>query len=529
MNQKLAGYIIIHSYPIFYAIKLWEELLMAKGKYEGKLLKVASVSLVVGALLYPAVTIVFGRDSGSFFVTLFPDGLRDQMINLYIAQLSLTFITITVTGSLSDNSNIIYWENIAEKKLIAPTWTCFLAYTSYSFVTIIYSTIAIFVDRFNAPAFFLFFFLDVLFLRLLTLNMVDVYYNREEKKEKLKAAFIACSKEVARRKEDGTLAGSDCGRQFLDMTLGMRQQTMKAYDTKDYRILSENLMFLAENLEYMQAMDDFSHDMGNIDYIFSCMDENTLFTVNECIRIILRRAPSLKVTFVNKILDGLLDEERIRALTKELNRYNVSRYLNNLRDAALAEALLLRIDSQWLGTELKDSEKKALFDTIGEKEDLFDLSVIDISSDEAAKELSNAYLNNLEPLFKMAQQDEKVNYTLGEMMYNLSYDIPYAADRIYDLMKVKTIQNIWRISNPGDPDNSRYGEVLEFFPGGNGRAYLTIQDYKDGKVYSNLTYDNTTGYICVQYIGKDRSVIFQLDDGFLRGDNDEVIYSLMDI
>ena len=313
-------------------------------KKDSKLLKVASVSLVVGALLYRAVRAIFGTSLGAYFTDLFSDSLRDQMINLYIAQLSLTFITITVTGSLSDNSNIIYWENIAEKKLIAPTWTCFLAYTSYSFVTIVFSTIAIFLDGFNAPAFFLFFFLDVLFLRLLTLNMVDVYYNREEKKEKLKNAFIACSKEVVRRKEAGTLAGSDCSREFLDMTLGMRQQTMKAYDTKDYRILNENLMFIAENLEYMQAMDDFSHDMGNIDYIFSCLDENTMFTVNECIRIILRRAPSLKVSFVNKILDGLLDEKRIKALTTELNRYNVSRYLNNLRDAALAEALLLRVD-----------------------------------------------------------------------------------------------------------------------------------------------------------------------------------------
>ena len=114
------------------------------------------------------------------------------------------------------------------------------------------------------------------------------------------------------------------------------------------------------------------------------------------------------------------------------------------------------------------------------------------------------------------------------MMYNLSYDIPYAAERVYELMQVKTIQRIWRISSPGEEENARYGEVLEFFPGGNGRAYLTIKDYNEGKVWSNLTYDNSTGYICVIYVGKDKSVIFQLDGDFLRGDNDEVIYSLME-
>ena len=500
---------------------------MAKIRDGRKFFKVTMAALVVGAIVYLVIRAVFGRDGGP--QGMFPAGLKDYIIDFYLSQLSMTFITITVTSALSDNGNIIYWENIAEKKLISPTWTCFLAYTSYSFVTILYSTIAIFIDGSNAPCFFAFFFLDVISLLLLTLNMVDVYYNRDEKKEKLRKDFVSCAEEVSRRKEEHTLAGSECSERFLEMILGMRQQTVRAVETYDYKTLQENLMFIAENRKYFQAMDDGVHDMGTTDYIFSCLNDNTMGIVNECIRVILAGLEKDDWRTAHKIVDGLQEEKHIMALTENLNPYNVGNYMKNLRDACLAEVLMTRSGSKWSDYHLTEAEEKALFATVGTKNEYFDGDVIKIADEREAEAIADLYLDRLEPLFGLAQKNKDINYKLGQHLYDVSCNIPLAADRVFDKMQVKTVQRVWRISCPGEPDNERYGEVLEFFPGGNGRAYRTIKDYHDGEVFSNLTYDNSTGYICVRYLESGRSVIFQLDGDFLRGDNDEVIYGLMDL
>lgn len=503
---------------------------MVRSQKEGKLLKVSLVSLLVGAVLYIITGMLSKAIPGisSFFTGLFGDGLRDTMINFYVSQLSLTFITITVTSSLSDTGNMIYWENIAEKKLITPTWTCFLAYTAYSFVTIVFSTVAVFPGRFNAPAFFLFFFLDIISLMLLTINMVDVYYNREEKKRNLRKKFIECAEEVRRRNRDKTLSGASCLQDYQDMKLGMRQQTIQAVESNDFKILRENLMFIAENIDYFQVLDDGVHDTGNIDYIFACLNENTMSIVNECIRVILNNRKDSDWRTVHKILDGLLDENRINGLVKSLNYYNVGNYLKNLRDASLARALIRRSDSEWIQSKLTDREREQLRSTIGTANEYLDTDVITIADEKESKRLTDAYLDGLKPLFDIARKDSRINYHLGEAMYNVSYNIPGAADRVSELMKLKNIRRTWRISSPGEESNHRYGEVLEFFPGGNGRAYRTISDYEEGNIYSNLTYDNTTGYICVRYLGSGQSVIFLLDGDFLRGDNDDVIYNEME-
>ena len=121
-----------------------------------------------------------------------------------------------------------------------------------------------------------------------------------------------------------------------------------------------------------------------------------------------------------------------------------------------------------------------------------------------------------------------IEYTLGEDIYNASYNISNARDEIAKLMKAEkriTIYGLWRISCPGEPENYKYGEVLEFFNEGVGIAYRTIQDYKDKNIYSNLTYSPDTGHVCVRYLFTEQTIIFLLEEGFLRGENDDYIYS----
>lgn len=105
-----------------------------------------------------------------------PGGLLEH----YIGQLSLTFITISVMSVLSDKSVIIYWENVAEAKLIRPLFGSFAAFTGYSIASTVCAGISVLLD--NDLAFACFFALNTVILILLTLTMVDVYYGREQKK-----------------------------------------------------------------------------------------------------------------------------------------------------------------------------------------------------------------------------------------------------------------------------------------------------------------------------------------------------------
>ncbi len=105
-----------------------------------------------------------------------------DLLEYYAALLSLTFISISVMSMLSDRSVVIYWDNIAEVKLIKPVFASFAAFTYYSIGATIGAGIAAALG--NAPAFIVFSLINIATLIILTLNMVDVYYDRESKKNR---------------------------------------------------------------------------------------------------------------------------------------------------------------------------------------------------------------------------------------------------------------------------------------------------------------------------------------------------------
>ena len=103
-----------------------------------------------------------------------------DLLGHYTAILSLTFISISVMSMLSDRSVVIYWENIAEGKLIKPVFGSFAAYTYYSMGAALAAGVCVALG--NTTAFIFFCIADILSLVLLTFTMVDVYYDRENKK-----------------------------------------------------------------------------------------------------------------------------------------------------------------------------------------------------------------------------------------------------------------------------------------------------------------------------------------------------------
>ena len=107
----------------------------------------------------------------------------DGLFGYYTAQLSLTFISISVMSVLSDRSVIIYWQNVAQSKLIRPVFRSFASYTAYSIGTTVGAGISVILQK--PLAFYIFFGINVLVLIGLTLTMVDVYYSREKKRKRL--------------------------------------------------------------------------------------------------------------------------------------------------------------------------------------------------------------------------------------------------------------------------------------------------------------------------------------------------------
>jgi hypothetical protein len=103
-----------------------------------------------------------------------------ELLGYYSALLSLTFISISVMSVLSDRSVIIYWDNIAEGKLIKPVFGSFAALTYYSIGAAIGAGIS--VAARNVVAFIAFCLINIGTIIVLTFNMVDVYYDREGKK-----------------------------------------------------------------------------------------------------------------------------------------------------------------------------------------------------------------------------------------------------------------------------------------------------------------------------------------------------------
>ena len=117
--------------------------------------------------------------------------LPGDLLSYHIGQLSLTFVTISVMSVLSDKSVIIYWENIAEAKLVRPLFGSFASCTAYSIACAVGAGISVLLN--NALAFVVFLVLNVAALILLTLTMVDVYFNREQKRRRLEEQLLAAS------------------------------------------------------------------------------------------------------------------------------------------------------------------------------------------------------------------------------------------------------------------------------------------------------------------------------------------------
>lgn len=120
--------------------------------------------------------------------------IDEHRTDMYLSQLSLTFITISLMSIFSDSNAIILWENIVKKTLIEPPASCFKAYFSYSFFYLFLSTVSL-VFKFDT-GFCIFFLFNILCLFDLSRTMINCYYDPNRKKKKVIKDFIKTIEEA---------------------------------------------------------------------------------------------------------------------------------------------------------------------------------------------------------------------------------------------------------------------------------------------------------------------------------------------
>ena len=172
-----------------------------------------------------------------------------DIFSYYTAQLSITFISISVLSVLSDKSVIIYWANVSEDRLIKPTFSCFAAYTYYSIGAAVGAGIAVAMG--NGFIFAVFFALNILVMVSLTLSMIDVYYGRDEKKKKLRYELekdyihVANVKYNLKKNRIPEAVDLKYIPQYTEKMLGLRQHMYNAYAANDLPELREIYTFYA--------------------------------------------------------------------------------------------------------------------------------------------------------------------------------------------------------------------------------------------------------------------------------------------
>ena len=129
--------------------------------------KVYLIAIAIGAILTVLSLIVripLDRSVLNSFLICFENKYTD----VFLTQLSLTFITISLTSFLSEDNVTIYWRNVSEEKLIKPTWDCFYSLVIYTFSCVVFSGLALILQLKGLQL--LLFCLDILLLMRLSIK-----------------------------------------------------------------------------------------------------------------------------------------------------------------------------------------------------------------------------------------------------------------------------------------------------------------------------------------------------------------------
>ena len=239
-------------------------------------------------------------------------GDAGELWGYYTALLSLTFISISVMSVLSDRSVVIYWDNIAEGKLIKPVFGSFAAYTYYSIGAAIGAGIS--VAARNTVGFITFCLINIFTIIVLTLSMVDVYYDREGKKERKVKELHDDLRDYTLVCQEQSLPGDHTQAELRNMRIGHRnyeekmlllyQHISRACDEHDLMYLQEVYDLVVKNPRCFQS----PYGKRVVQLLYSRCTEETWPLMTLSIRDLLDHMEKHQVRDEDPLTDGFVHE-----------------------------------------------------------------------------------------------------------------------------------------------------------------------------------------------------------------------------
>lgn len=211
-----------------------------------------------------------------------------EMVEAYLTQLSLTFITVSVITVLSDKSRTVYWINLVEDKLIFPRFRCFFAYVIYTFSTLIINLFALIFK--NNLFFICFFVIDVVIIGILTISMISLYFTNS--KEKAEA--------ISKFKKYSQINREEC-------LIGLKEYTIRAIIEHDIETLNDNLEFYSN---YCNAED--------VSYIYSVLNATNLDFLQKLLTGFSKRFTCQYYNDINEIDEALEEYNLLNLMPDKL-------------------------------------------------------------------------------------------------------------------------------------------------------------------------------------------------------------------
>jgi len=123
----------------------------------------------------------------------------EHRVDLFLTQISVSFIAITITSVLSSKDELVYWANLVEEILVYPKHSSFESVTDYCFFSVIGSFVCVIIKE--PIALLVFFAFNIISLATLAYKMLTIYFDKDKLKKRLQREFDKRYSEAEREKK----------------------------------------------------------------------------------------------------------------------------------------------------------------------------------------------------------------------------------------------------------------------------------------------------------------------------------------
>lgn len=184
------------------------------------------------SLLVHGAIIAFGKfvlnEQLHTLFTRYMAGTEFNVYDVFYAQISTTFILISIISLLSTNTQKVYWDDMMHRKLIKPAILNFTSLTAYLLVSLLVSTCFFII---GSNYILISFGISIVVMSVFTVKMVGAYFGRDAVKEEMKEEFFKLDKD----------AQEEYRRIITELS-------MTAIDNNEMSVLAENLELLLPNI-----------------------------------------------------------------------------------------------------------------------------------------------------------------------------------------------------------------------------------------------------------------------------------------